>query len=246
MVATALAQHDQVKMFGELFNISSIVRNPREYASDSFIDSLLQQSFPETCVGFKLMYGQLTNRELVKSYWGENLPTRIEHAIEQITNFQNEHGTIPFQQLEDKLFADKSTKVIHLVRENQLASFVSFQLALREDNWIGKPFQHQAPLAVDVEHLESWFEDGVRYRRYYENRCSKHSVHQVTYEQLTTDFPSELDRICEFLGIGPLQSRKPVIPKQQVQPIRDMVSNYDEVKTHFSSGPWARWFAKLE
>ena len=90
--------------------------------------------------------------------------------------------------------------MIHLVREDQLASHVSFQLALLEDNWIGEPFRTDSQLTIDIiDHLQSWFDWGEHYQEDYDERFREHSILRLTYEQLTSDFQSTMTQVCHFL-----------------------------------------------
>jgi len=68
-----------------------------------------------------------------------------------------------------------------------------------------------------------------------------HLMHHLTYEQLTTEPAAALVEIQKFLGVEP-EPLASFHTKQNTENLRDLIQNYDELKTAFASTSWSRFF----
>jgi len=63
---------------------------------------------------------------------------------------------------------------------------------------------------------------------------------EVVYEQLTTNWESEIHRIQDFLGLYrvsiPISTHK-----QEHRPIRQIVQNYQEIENYLRQQNWDHW-----
>jgi LPS sulfotransferase NodH len=243
LLARAIDAHPSAVVHGELFNLENLARQPSRYVGTQFLDEYWQRDFGRPLVGFKFMYGQGTDIELDASYWGPNLSPRIAGYIGLLDDFMASNDVTSWQHLEDQLADHNALRVIHLTRENAFAAYVSFQLALIEDNWSGRPYRTvHGGLRLDVDDLRTWFEYGDSYRSYYDDLFADHPMLRLTYEALSGDYEQTLVQVGEFLGIDGLADQGPRLRKQQTRPLQEVVANYDEVRCHFGDTEWARYF----
>lgn len=244
LISLAIQHRPEARMAGELFNLEKLAQRPESYVGDQVVDAFCHKSFASRAVGMKCMYGQACDIELDKDYWGANLPARIARYIDIVRSFMAVHRVATWQHLEDALVANRAIKIIHLVRENQLDAYVSFQLALRENNWLQRPYATaSAGLEIDLADLENWFRNGVRFRGYYAERFREHACLDVTYDGLATSYSDTMERVGTFLGLSGLGEMPPPIAKQQVLPLPKVVANYAAAKAHFTGTEWERHFS---
>ena len=60
---------------------------------------------------------------------------------------------------------------------------------------------------------------------------------EVFYEDFLEDFESQLNRVQNVLGVEP-QPLKPSTVRQSVEPLANIVENFDEVSTAMEDTPW--------
>ncbi len=147
-------------------------------------------------------------------------------------------------------------KVIHLVREDVLATIISSKVAEATDQWRvtnDHGATAAAPAAIDIaadvlaaefEATESMIAAGCQ-------RLAGLDWLDVTYEALVSgsavsdsavsDSATELDRIQDFLGVTqrPMGS---VLKQQRRSSKRDQLTNYDDLAATFAGTRWGRFF----
>ena len=141
----------------------------------------------------------------------------------------------------ETLCGDTSIRIIHLTRSNQLASLVSFAIAMNEDNWIGRPYKTQG-LTLDPLDCLRWFKSGRSLQSHYNQLFSNQSILSIDYESLTVDFVNLMQRIYCFLDLPESKSVLPDLEKQQTVPLSRLILNYHELKTYFYGSEWSSYF----
>ncbi len=133
--------------------------------------------------------------------------------------------------------------VIHLIRDNHLAQFISLRQAMIRGRWNAKTRIDGSPIRVSlpVEQCEVMFERTDTWIKSMQMRFSSHRYMEVHYDKLTTDTSNELHLVQEFLGVEPKQLNSE-LSKLNAWPLRECIGNYDALKEHFSSTKWARFF----
>ena len=243
LLSRAIGEHPDARTPYEPFNLDRMSRRPERYLGSAFVDEFCRGPSDERVVGLKLMYGQTTPLELVPSSWGPNISAEIAGRIERLRAFMDANGVSSWAHLEDQLVRERSIRVVHLIRWNQLDAYVSFQIAMIERRWHGEPYEMgRAALHLDLDDLAAWLETGARQRRHYADRFSDHPCIEVAYEDLTADFAGALGRIGCFLELEGLEQQRPPIAKQQTRAVREIVSNYDDARRRFAGTPWAAYF----
>jgi LPS sulfotransferase NodH len=245
----SLHQVPEVKVLGEIFNLVTIERDPRRYLDPAYVMetfSTHREDFKKAVI-FKLMYGQTTRDELEESYWGPNVSSSIKNQIVKINAWLNKEQlpATAFEHLLDQIKRDRDIRIIHLVRHNQLESYVSFQLALREDNWIGETYRtSRQGLHVDREDLERYFKRGKAFFDSYTNLFRHHEMLEITYEDLSFHYADTFKKVCDFLQLKIAKPPVPPIKKQNTREMSEVISNYDAIYEYFKDTRWGEYFTR--
>jgi len=247
LLAESLNLVPEVKVLSEIFNLANIVANPRMYLDPDCVMKKfdIHREAVVKAVGFKLMYGQTSRDELIESSWGPNISTLIKNQIEQVNAWliREQLSVNSFEHLLDQVKRDTEIRIIHLVRSNQLESYVSFQLALKEDNWIGAAYKTgQNGLHVHQEDLEWYFRKGEAFSDYYAKLFQQHEMVQITYHDLSTWYAKTLREVLDFLNLGTAENLIPPISKQNTLKISEVISNYDAIYSYFKDTRWGGYF----
>ena len=136
---------------------------------------------------------------------------------------------------------NRSSKVIHLVRENVLKTLVSRAAALKRG--VSHSDQKQAQvttplnpsklkrrllfLSRDIERCRSAFE-------------STDSI-EVTYENFVAQREVEAARVIEFLGVDPFEGLDCSLKKLTSDSLADVIENYDEVSRALTGTPYEKF-----
>lgn len=136
-------------------------------------------------------------------------------------------------------------KVIHLKRRNLLQTHVSRKRAALTGRWVntsGEP-DKAVMVRLDYDEVVADFEQ----TRAWETECDRlfagHSLIQMEYERLASDFHAEARRVEAFLGVEP-RAIQPSTFQQSTQPLAATVANYHELKARFADTPWIAFFTE--
>jgi hypothetical protein len=138
-----------------------------------------------------------------------------------------------------------TTKVIRLDRRNEFARLVSECRARLSNVWQRSQRRvyenDDLPFHMDFNKLMHWYtlhhEAQLSHEKYFKR--FPNSMY-VWYEDLLTDWDTQMTRVFNFLGVGTV----PVQPKtmKMGQPLRYMVSNYDEIEEKCRGTDLERFF----
>lgn len=139
----------------------------------------------------------------------------------------------------DWLAGEKDIAVISLHRTDLLSYFLSLEVARRAGKWLLDPgaTRPSEAISIDAERAEEAFERRVRYRTQIRERFAHHPFMELTYEDLTRDTGAALTRVQSFLGVEPL-ALAPATLKQEIRPLREAISNYDELARRWRGTRW--------
>jgi len=130
----------------------------------------------------------------------------------------------------------KDIKIISLIRRNKLNQFISHELACKTGLWHVKSKQIESlrstigdtKIEINTRRLTRWMDSWKRNERW-TAACFRHSgCLNITYEELDEQFKETMKRVMKFLGVRRKWIRPP-IKKTNWIPLRNRVTNYDEV-----------------
>jgi LPS sulfotransferase NodH len=224
LLASALEQHPQVVMFGELFHDNG-TEDPTNYYHSSadrgddgaeFLDRLYQDDEHRgRAVGFKMQYGQASVHAGAQAAW----------------RFLAEHTGI---------------RIIQLERANLLAAYVSLKTAIQTGEWIrsaGSPVKNEAlTFRLDPTECLGYFQMIERYTQRARTVFRDHPMLHLVYEHdLCESFEASLRRVQEFLGVSDF----PVPPrthKQSDYELSERIENFAALADYFADSPYAKYF----
>ncbi len=139
----------------------------------------------------------------------------------------------------------REIRIIHLTRENILRTLLSRKIAGIRDSWTGTRYDPADQRSKSVTVTADELNDGFRQTREWEQaataRFASHSVLGMSYEDLVRDSQDCHVKLCQFLGVSIGQPRTN-LSQQNPESLRELMSNYDDLKAHFAGSPWATYF----
>lgn len=133
-----------------------------------------------------------------------------------------------FQQI----IQNTNVKIIHLIREDVLALYVSLKMAQHTSRWSsvkssGKNY-HQ--LNVNISDFRKFLQTYLQRQQDFKILFQHHKILSITYEDMVNNPDSVLKNVQEFLGVIP-RPLFSLLKKQNLKPIQSLVTNYKEVKS---------------
>jgi LPS sulfotransferase NodH len=136
------------------------------------------------------------------------------------------------------LAALPSLHVIHLTRRNVLRTVVSRALAEQQDEWV-RTHREQSPahrvtqITMNPETARTAIERITSFEAEAPDHLAGRSVIDVVYEDVVSQPSDAFRRITDFLGVPPAKPIAATV-RQNPQPLRELISNYDELQSAFS------------
>ncbi len=249
-----LSSHPDIVCFGEIFHLLSrrghdldeIVRDPIGYVSNTVYRAYPGQT---RAVGYKMIYTQLGAGSFFLSEMDTahvSLATqkkRDDFSAFMAATYDLAEVRERFAAFADFIRADRDLRVIHIQRANKLAMFLSLRLAGLTGAWnsmAGESVNHSVILdPADCERFFTATEER-------EGACGElfadHPVLVVSYDDLAGDTKSCMAGVQEFLGVQEARLHSP-LKKQGQRNVADAISNFAELKAHFSGTRWERFFS---
>lgn len=137
--------------------------------------------------------------------------------------------------------------IIHLVRRDLLASWISLKCAERTGVWVRRSTHPNRPevepFEVRPNELEGYFESMHESRNSARTMFANHPFLEVTYEDdLCSNFEGTLNRIADFIGATELDPPAPATERiEQGDPVR-LIANFEDLAQHFKDGPYSEYF----
>lgn len=137
--------------------------------------------------------------------------------------------------------------VIHLKRENILETLVSRKIAGIKNVWTETSNKKSSELNRDIsvsftiEELEEGFTQTRAWEVMGDRRFSNHRLLSLSYEELVNNRSSTFRKITSFLDIKFIEPKTTLV-KQGRRSMRDIIENYDILKSAFSKTEWAWMF----
>ena len=227
LVLLGLADHPQVRTFGELFHPWA---DPRPGAGPTEQDRFDEAR--EEALAF-----------LDRTVWPAATATRPAVGFKLFVSHTRAEGT---RDLFFKLSkAMPHLRVIHCLRANYLDAWVSLKKAETTGVWAQFPGDPKpptpCPISVPSAELKVFFEEmevnDALLRTFHDpRRC-----HVVDYEELATGYGPTMKSLWRFLGL-PSAETSPALLKQNRTSHLEFLENYDELREHFARTRFSTFF----
>ena len=227
---TSLASHDDVVVFGELFNNAARQRGEISWGG-----------YP----GYK------SNGAKLVSLRDQNPLEFLDHAV--FGRMPKHVGAVGF-----KLFyyhakqddwrgvwphlKDIGVRAIHLKRRNLLATHVSGMMAERTGQWMRESSYGEFPAEPVVLNCDGCLRFFARTKAM-QTECARYfdRTLDLYYEDLVADYEAQTYIVQDFLGV-PRQALSSPLKKQSKRPLRESIANFDQLKKEFAGTEWSNFF----
>lgn len=226
LLRSLLDDHPQVATFGEIFRrYGAIGWDRRDYQAAPAQLRLIEKdpvAFLETCL-FRKYPRQITAVGFKLFYYHARNP-----EWESVWPYLREQPDI---------------HIIHLRRQNMLATHLSLRRAFLTNKWSNGSGQAEnvPPLTLTYEECLEAFEKTQEWETWAEQFFAGKPMLQMSYEALSQDYEGEMKRAQAFLGLD-YQRTRPRLYKQNRQSLADSIANYAELKECFAGTPWQQFF----
>lgn len=141
------------------------------------------------------------------------------------------------RELFERVLADPRVYKVILRRENRLAACVSCVRAAATGLYIGENIDH-VKVHIEPHELQRWARRYDAYYAYVEERVVGQGarVTRVSYEELVAAPEAAVRRVYVALGVEPKAPNAGVcraVPRQTSAPLRDAISNFEQLKHAF-------------
>jgi hypothetical protein len=226
LLTTALMQHPDVLMLGELFHEVPSERRgshafdwrgartnyePGEDAL-AFLERTVWSEQGKRAAGFKLF------AEYVRGRGTERLFPRLR-------------GQIP------------GLRVVHIVRDRLLDSWASREAAKRTGEWQShkRSGRNDVRLRADPAAVERFFETYASANRWMAKLFAGGDYHRVSYDDLSGRFDDTMAGVFDFLDV-PRTRIAPMIAKQRSATAAEQIENFADLRAHFRGTRFAKQF----
>lgn len=226
MLAAMLRQHSQIISFGELFHPQKILFNHREYNDESKPLLLIRNCYPIHFLD-----------HLIFSAYSENIKA-VGFKV-----FHSHLERIPFLPVWGWLNSNEDIKVIFLTRRNLLNTYTSVEKARKTGIYGIKDTSDRdiTNVTLSYDRLVRQFKRHCKRNTEALDRLRRHQLFQITYEEIISDYNYNLRSIQNFLEVD-FEPLKPLHKKQEVRPLSEVITNYDELRYRFINTEWINLF----
>jgi LPS sulfotransferase NodH len=124
-----------------------------------------------------------------------------------------------------------------------LKELLSLRKAFQTNKWTNTDGTEEEAFSItlDYEDCLQEFTHSQEIKAQYDTFFQDHPVINITYENLSEDYETELKKIQDFLEVD-YHPVKPLTYKQSRQPLKETLANYFELKQQFRGTPWEVFF----
>lgn len=203
-------------------------------------------------INFGKFYGELPE----EYHSSELIKLRNERPIEFLENYVWKEYSKPFKAVGLKYFYDhdrhlsnkeevisyfktnKAIKFLHLKRENLLATMFSYKRALAQQQWTKANTDFRT--LITVQECNDYFQHILESQNQFNEQFSDRTL-QVNYDNLLKATEQTLQEVLDFIGVKAI-SLTTETNKNRETKLSDCITNYTELRTHFKSTDYAKYF----
>lgn len=145
----------------------------------------------------------------------------------------------------DHLVAVPELRVIHLVREDDLARWASQVRAAQDDKWFASTLEEKpqkgAPIVLDVKETLMQLELNELAEERFRATFDGVATYETSYERLVADLDAGVKTVLEFLGVDRI-GLEPQSFKTGRKDVRKEIANWDELAAAFADTRWRHLF----
>lgn len=263
LLVQALNSNAHLTCFGEIFNSAkaSIEYGVPGYEQRSLSDLPLRDSDPDTfmrdcvfsrlppttlAVGFKFHYDHFWTFPGLMELLAADRELRVVHLMRR-----NRLRTLVSMRI-----AESTGRWLEFPPEPSWRSRVNpgtfakaardprraFSAALRKLRSEPPPgLDVQRRVTLDITECRDFFQNLEFSEQHWTKLMAEHPSTDVFYEDLASDLDVTAGSVQQFLGLEPVPVRVD-LQRQNPEPLRQLISNYDELRASFAGTPYEPWF----
>lgn len=203
-------------------------------------------------INFGKFYGELPE----EYHSSELIKLRNERPIEFLENYVWKEYSKPFKAVGFKYFYDhdrhlsnkeevisyfktnRAVKFLHLKRDNLLATMFSYKRALAQQQWTKANTDFRT--SITVQECNDYFQQILKIQNQFDELFSDRTL-KVSYDNLLKATERTLQEVLDFIGVKAI-SLTTETNKNRETKLSDCITNYTELKTHFKSTDYAKYF----
>jgi LPS sulfotransferase NodH len=229
-----LLTHPNVLSAGELFNPDMVekgqldIQLPAAVPPEEILH--LRRHDPAACHGLLMRLAQQHGSKAV------GFKLLYYHALAE-------------NRIVDHLVSLPNLRVIHLLREDRLARWVSHERAQRSNSWWvaadGSSPARKSIGAIELSpHLTLWdFEWQQQLEQRARATFAGNPCFELSYEQLAADLHGQSARVLDFLGVE-RRALQVTSVKQGERDPRSLIQNYEALRAVFQGSRWGEVFER--
>jgi LPS sulfotransferase NodH len=233
-----------LSVFGEVPSERvALIGNPRtgsNYLADGLRTSKCVRMYDEIFAAHNRVIGEDFDRVFATLFRKERRGTRI-------VGFKLFYNHLTEEEWR-RFIAHDEFEVIHLTRANTLRTVVSLDIAFKTGQWTAGRRRNRPASDRVVEldssqllgRLQGIREAETRTRERFAGR----RVLEVVYEDMVRDPSETFGRVGAFLGVDDVDPERIRIRKQNTEPLRRLIANYDEVSEALQGSEFERCLAE--
>ena len=179
--------------------------------------------------------------EFLESYVFGRYPDHIETVGFKL--FLSHYRRPSYRRALDTLIADPTTTILRLHRRNKLAIYLSFLRARSSGVWSirDRTGRQPGPLYIDPQDAEAHFLETTNTDACLDEICAGRPSLRIEYEDLVTSWSERMADVQHYVGV-PIEPVSPVTLRQRTTPLCDDITNYDQLRSHFSDTEFSTFF----
>lgn len=203
-------------------------------------------------INFGNFYGELPE----EYHSSELIKLRNERPIEFLENYVWKEYSKPFNAVGFKYFYDhdrqlsnkeevisffkasRAIKFLHLKRDNLLATQFSYKRALAQQEWTKT--NNDFRTSITVRECNDYFQQILDSQKRFDELFTDRTL-QVSYDNLLKATEQTLQEVLGFIGVKEVLLTTETNKNRETK-LSDCITNYTELKTHFKSTDYVKYF----
>ncbi|MCB0538295.1 MAG: sulfotransferase [Bacteroidetes bacterium] len=204
----------------------------------------------------KINFGKFYDELPEEYHSSELIKLRNERPIEFLENYVWKEYPKPFKAVGFKYFYDhdrhisnkqelinyfktnNAIKFLHLKRDNLLATLFSYKRALAQQQWTKANTGFRT--SITVQECKSYLQQILENQNQFDEMFSDRTL-QVSYDNLLKATEQTLQEVLGFIDVKAI-SLTTETKKNTETKLSDCITNYTELKIHFKSTDYAKYF----
>ena len=204
----------------------------------------------------KINFGKFYDELPEEYHSSELIKLRNERPIEFLENYVWKYYAKPFKAVGFKYFydhdrhlsnkvelisyfkANSAIRFLHLKRDNLLATLFSYKRALAQQQWTKANTEFRT--SITVQECNEYFHQILESQNQFDELFSDRTL-QVSYDNLLKATERTLQEVLDFIEVKAI-SLTTETNKNRETKLSDCITNYTELKTHFKSTNYAKYF----